>query len=332
MSTLKDVAGKAGVSIAAASTALSGRSSTIGVSAETRARILSAAKALGYRRDPHATSLRTGQTYNIGIWLPKAQAYLAHPQGARNFWGICEAAAGHGYHASIVVPDRMQVDPRLMDGCLIMGAIDAASETQAAQLATDIPVLSMTTPFPGAILVREDRSWGVSRQRAAGYLYDLGHRRMAVTHLMEEESQRIIPSQFEAVAREHGITAQLSSFGEANLDRRYPTIGKILDMDPLPTAAFAIDDDYARNLIGRLMHRGLRVPDDVSVFSGSTLPQPDGAPPGLTGLVLHYELELEELFRKFVNIIEKGSDTTEIRLRPFEVDLVERDSCAPPRE
>ena len=332
MPSLKDVANKAGVSVAAASAALGNRPSNIGVSAETRSRILSAAKELRYRRNPLAASLRTGRTYNIGVWLPNAEAYLTHPQGARNLWTICRIAARHGYHVSIVVPEARHMDPRLMDGCLIMDEATPALEKGAARLTESIPVLSLGASIPGAIFVRESRDWLACRQRAAEYLYDLGHRRVAIAHLEAPSPQDLIQHQFEEAARARGIAVDLHSFSEVALDRRYPTIGAILDMKPLPTAVFAIDDDYARALIPRLIQRGVRVPEDLSVFSGSTLPDAVGMGVGLTGLVLHFERKLEELFGKFVEIIESGSGVTEIPLQPFDVDLVERDSCAPPRK
>lgn len=331
MATLKEIANKGGVSVAAASVALSGRSKTTGISADTRKRVLRIAQKAGYRPNPFARFLRTGKTRIIGLCLPNAAAYLAHPQGARNFWTICRIAAEHRYNISIIVPGLAEIDPRTMDGCLVMAQLEARFQSQLTRLASEIPVLSMTASTDGAIPVHLDKSWTISRQRAAEYLYDLGHRRVAVTQLKPVASQGNIPSQFQKVARDRGIAVQIHAFAEAALDRRYPSTAEILKMKPLPTAVFAIDDDYARALISRLLFQRLRVPEDVSVFSGSTTAETDGMLPGLTGLMLHFEYALQELFREFVRILDGGPRPAKLHLRPFKVDLIERESCVPPR-
>jgi len=65
--SIKDVAHKAGVSIAAASYALNGRG---GIAEGTRLKILKAAQALDYVPSKPAQSMRTGRTDSIGLVLP----------------------------------------------------------------------------------------------------------------------------------------------------------------------------------------------------------------------------------------------------------------------
>jgi DNA-binding LacI/PurR family transcriptional regulator len=330
MTTLKEIAEKAGVSVAAASAALSGRPGTIVVGASTRERVVRIARETGYRPNPLATSLRTGKTRTIGVCLPDPEAYLSHPQGARRFWMFCEIASRHGYFVSILVPDGAEVDPRTLDGCFIMDPIEPEFEDKVARLVPAMPVLCAGTSIAGAVAVHEDGSWHVWRKRAAEYLFDLGHRRVALVQFRRKHSESEIPQQFEETARERDVKSDLHVFEENELDRGYPTIDKILGMQPLPTAVFAIDDEYARALVARLLYRGIRVPEDVSVFSGSISPLPDARLPQLTGLVLHERPLYETLFAEFVKIVDGTSDATEIQLPSLEVELVERDSCAPP--
>src|SRR5690606_28844516 len=67
MSTIADVAARAGVSKATASRALSGRGY---VSEDTRARVQRAADALSYVAHSSATSLATGRTQTVGMIVP----------------------------------------------------------------------------------------------------------------------------------------------------------------------------------------------------------------------------------------------------------------------
>lgn len=65
--SIKDVAKRAGVSIAAASYALNGRE---GVAEKTRQRIMQAVEDLNYQPSKFAQSMRTGKTDTIGLVLP----------------------------------------------------------------------------------------------------------------------------------------------------------------------------------------------------------------------------------------------------------------------
>lgn len=67
MASIKDVALRAGVSVATVSRALSGKGK---VSAASRAAVRQAAKDLGYVLSYNASSLASGRSRNIGVVLP----------------------------------------------------------------------------------------------------------------------------------------------------------------------------------------------------------------------------------------------------------------------
>ncbi len=329
VSTLKIIAEEAGVSVAAASTALSGKKGTIGVGPRTRQRILRIAEKKGYIPNPLATSLRTGRTGAIGIFLKEPEAYLAHPHGARNFWLMSRIAAERGYRVSILYADLGRVDSRTMDGTLVLDeVITPAFARELRTLAASIPVVSLFAPVTGTIPVEVDNSWQERRRIAAEYLYGLGHRRIVVP-VVSQKSGIHVGAQFREVADELRLNVQLTEIPVPDyLKRQYPGIEQILAMDPLPTAVFAIDDDHARNLISRLAQKGIKVPQQISVFSGATFPDAGPMWPGLTGLLLRFDQELEELIGTFIRIIEGKRRPTLINLRAFEVELVERESCS----
>lgn len=124
----------------------------------TRRRILRIAEEAGYRPNPLAASLRTGRTGTIGVCLRDAETYLAHPQGSRNFWRICDIASRHGYRVSILIPGMQGIDSRTLDGCLLMNdRMEPELEDQLNQLAAEIPVMCLAGEIPGAISVQDDR-------------------------------------------------------------------------------------------------------------------------------------------------------------------------------
>lgn len=330
MARLVDVAKKAGVSVAAASSVLGAAPSTIGVSAETRKRILSAAKELNYRRNPLAASFRTGRTYDIGVCIAEARAFLTHPEGSYRFWAICDAAAHMGYRISLVGigPDQ-HLDPRLMDGCIVMGGVSEPIQKSMEAFAKVVPVLTVNVPIAGAVSVAEDMSWVGGRALAAKYLFGLGHRCIAVSYLKRSGSSRDTPRLFRETAREMGIAATIHGLGELTLTREYASLDALWGLEPRPTALFAVDDEYARAAISRLGRRGLRVPEDLSVFSGNTHSEKSPLAPALTGLDLRYDAVIVEMLRKFVAIIEGKSRANEITLGSSSVAVIERDSCIP---
>ena len=70
MATLKDVAQKACVDVSTVSRALN---NTSYVHPETKARIVAAAKELGYRPNVMAKALRQGRRHTLGVIVPLVQ-------------------------------------------------------------------------------------------------------------------------------------------------------------------------------------------------------------------------------------------------------------------
>jgi LacI family transcriptional regulator len=99
---IRDVARVAGVSVAAASLALNGRS---GVADETRRRAVAAARQLGYRANPQAQALRRGRTTTYGFVVRN----FANPFFLEVLSGAQQVAAEAG--ATLLVLDsRYSID------------------------------------------------------------------------------------------------------------------------------------------------------------------------------------------------------------------------------
>jgi DNA-binding LacI/PurR family transcriptional regulator len=331
MARLIDVAREAGVSLSAASIVLGGHSRTIGASKETRRRIQEAADRLGYTPSPAAISLSTGKTKTIGLLFTKTSDFLTHPNGALTLVSMCSSAAELGYRVLLAsfTPD-VAIDNRLMDACIVGGSVNDECAHQLEKLAKRIPVVSTHRKIPGCIVANTDGASKPEFEVAAEYLYDLGHRHIAVADI----NFRVHPAveAFRAVAKRRNLEVNLQAVKDEWRDRTYPTIEQICRLAPLPTAVFAFDDDYARALIARLARDRRRVPEDVSVFSGETHATGFQSAPPLTGTNIFQEHQSAALVRKLVEILkqdEKG--VTEIVLRPPPPELIVRQSCAAPR-
>jgi len=327
MAKLKDVAKQAGVSTAAASAVLGGRSSTIGTSPTTRQRIIEAAEQLGYTPSPAALSLSTGQTNTLGLVISDPVTYLSHPNGAINLASFCNAAAASNYRVLLVTTDREgSIDPRLMDGCVVFGWVDDDTAAIIERMARQIPVASTYRQIPGGITVTINEQTEEKHRQAARHLYQFGHRHLAVVDLpvVRHAAQHI----FEQVAAEQKLDVQLDAFTDDWESRTYESVHEIAALQPMPTAVYAFDDDYARALIARLAHDGKRVPYDLSVFSGSTHSDGFQITPPLTGIDSHYEQQIIRLIEVFTGALRRKEDLEQIVIEPPAVELIERGSCA----
>ena len=90
MSTIKEVAALAGVSICTASRALNNKDN---IRPETRKRILDAVRELDYRPNFSAQSLKHGRTNTLGLIVPD----ITNPYYPKITKSIEEYAANHGY-------------------------------------------------------------------------------------------------------------------------------------------------------------------------------------------------------------------------------------------
>jgi LacI family transcriptional regulator, galactose operon repressor len=268
--TLRDVARLAGVSIGAASKALnaSGR-----LSAETRAKVLSAAKALDYRPNDLAQSLHRARSMTVGI--------LSNDSFGRFTFPIVEALERRLFDQGIAIfmcnatddPAReaRHIDQLLgkrVDG-LIVTARRADRREPIEPAVSGLPVVYVFSRVedPGALCVLPDDEGGAAL--AVGHLAALGRRRIA--HITG-------PERFEAVRlREAGYRAALAEAG-LHMRRGHYRPGAwseawgceaVHDLfsggRTDPDALFCGNDQIARGAIDALREMGRSVPDDVAV-------------------------------------------------------------------
>ncbi|WP_197517269.1 LacI family DNA-binding transcriptional regulator [Microbacterium karelineae] len=267
--TLRDVAGRAGVSTTAASLALRGRP---GVSEATRQRILVAASELGYRAPARRDT--TAERRVVGVLLRDIVSTYSHDVVA----GLEEMARDTGLE---IVLEHGSGEERALDGKLaslrriatdgIVVISTAIGPDTLRAAAREIPIVvvgSLADPVAGVDVVCNDDEHGA--RLAVRHLLDLGHTRIA--HLTRgtepgsaagrrrdgfaDEMARAVP----------GIPPQVEG---GSHERRGPATRYLVhamrhEKNP-PTAVFTETDRLAIDLIGACGDAGLRVPDDVSI-------------------------------------------------------------------
>jgi DNA-binding LacI/PurR family transcriptional regulator len=281
------VAETAGTSVPTVSKVLRGGTD---VSAETRAKVLDAVRAVGYTRRGGAKIESVRDESGLSNML---DLVVTHYEGS---WanlvtagvGREAAAAGLDVVLTLADPDSDWVSRVLRRrGLGVIGAlVDPTSPQFNALSAAGVPVVlidPMTTPPSGAASTGV-ANWNGGRT-AAEHLLALGHKRMGVVagHARHLFSRARVDG-FRAAtdtAPAGGATVSVT-YGGWNRVKAATAANTLLDREPGITGIFACSDEMALGVYDALNARGLHIPEDVSVIGFDDLPEADCVSPRLT--------------------------------------------------
>ena len=336
MATVNDVAQRAGVSDTIVCAVLSPSTAKVRCSSETRRRVIQAAQELGYRRHPFYTAMRTGRTHIIGLYMADASKLLNHPHAAYGLSVVQAALAERGYSPLIAALDNPRIcDFRLMDGLMVLDC-RRGEESLIATAAQAVPTFGwLGTPYDRVDGVYSppdslcDQVRAGNHEIAANYLYDLGHRRIA---LIEPSGGALHPARsvFQRTADARGAAVELDEVYDRLMSRVYSNTMAFLDREELPTAFYALDDEVAQRIAEKLRWKGLAVPADVSIFSRQTdVPDPV-AHTSVTGIFTDWPAVWRGLVHQYLDVIEGKRRVEQIDVSAPAQRVVERTTCAPP--
>ena len=266
---LKSLAEHLSLSPATVSLVMNNAPGASAISAATRQRVLEAATRLDYRPNPIARSLRTRQTFTIGVIVPEfSEGYFTTLMN-----GIEESLLQSGYLHYVVThqgkPDLIDEYPRLLSKRSVDGFLLVNTSLNEA---VRVPVVSIS----GHKKLKGNTNIMLDHDRAAllalQHLYNLGHRRIA---FMKGQRQ-VSDSDFRwdsimAIAKKVGLTIypELCVYLEANSwspELGYPIIRDLLARTRDFTAIFCFNDISAIGAIRAIADANLRCPEDISVI------------------------------------------------------------------
>ncbi len=279
VATIEDVALQAGVSMATVSRALRGMPNVADV---TRERVLTVAKALNYRPDPHASRLAAGRTHAVGMAVPwLGRWYFSQVvSGARDAFAaagydLLLFGVGSGEERSRFVHEWGVLDKRV-DGLLLVDLRLDPSELEAVRNAgtTVVSVGDRYDDFPS---VTVDNKLGASI--AVQHLLNLGHREIGLIGDMPGPLPFSVPSDrhegwaSSLVAAGIEPRADLQAAGRFTVEGGHRAMTQLLAARKRPTAVFAMSDEMAMGAIKAVRDHGMKVPDDMSIvgFDGHEL-------------------------------------------------------------
>ncbi|OLE24816.1 MAG: LacI family transcriptional regulator [Catenulispora sp. 13_1_20CM_3_70_7] len=281
--TIRDVAARAGVSVATVSKVINDR---YGVSEQTAAHVREVIAELGYEASLVAQSLRNHQTNVIGILVADLE-----PFSAELLKGAGDAIRGTGfelvvYSAGGRVGGHVGWEQRYLSrlsGTLVDGAVLVTPTVVGVNYGAPVVAVDPHTGPAGQPTIDSDNVTGA--RMATAHLITLGHRRIALLGGR--------PDLLSAQLRERGfrqamaagglpVEEELVRIGEYDPEVSAAQARLLLALPDRPTAVFAGNDLSAIATMRVADELGLRVPDDLSVVGFDDIPEASQCSPTLT--------------------------------------------------
>jgi len=285
--TVKDVARRAGVSVATVSRALAGSDA---VRPETAERVHEAAHALHYVPHGGARSLATNRTNTVGVMLPDIHGEFF----SELIRGLDRTARRNGYLLLVsgFHSNRRDVEAMLgitrgrVDGLVLMTP-DVEAPCLDQVIAEGMPVVLVNGRAVEGDLdsLEVDNVGGAAA--AVRHLAALGHRSIALVSGPESNHDaRGRRDGYRRALRELGLPspAELEIAGDFTEAAGHLAADALRTMRSRPTAVFAANDAMAIGLLASLRDAGVRVPSDLAVVGFDDIPAARWVSPMLTSV------------------------------------------------
>lgn len=326
MTTIIDVAEKAGVSKSTVSRVLTNSSD---VDPKTKKKVLAAIQELGYQPSRAAQVLRNKKTKLIAVLVPR----ISNAVFAELMQGIENEAAKHQYNVLLCDTDYKAEKEmnylKLIQNGQVDGIIMAAYHNEIA-------VIRDFQKFGPIVLAGEYTeenifpTVAIDHQKAAYQLTE---------HLIKQGHQSIgmvSGSRSSIISRDRE-----KGFHQAMVDYNVPVnkafikalsfgiqqgrdyIQTLLAEGTIPSAIFAANDELAVGIIQEAKKQGLRVPEDLAVVGFDDQPIATIVEPELTTI----RQPFRQLGEKAVELLMKSFEHEAAGKEMLETKLVIRDSC-----
>jgi DNA-binding LacI/PurR family transcriptional regulator len=334
---MRDIAAAADVSQSTVSRVLNAAPTRVPIAAETRKRVIEAARHLGYRPNPLARGLRGASTNLIGAVVRD----FSDPFYAGAIEALVVESMGHGYNVVLghvhgrsdpATPLTAVLEIRHTDAIILLGDMQEHPQFLSDLRDSDVPVVALwqgTSPLEYPTADTDDRA-GV--RAGLAHLESLGHRRIA---FLSSE----MPGPYRA--REDAYTEFMKErFGavpDGYVERCVNTpaggddaLLRLLDLPEPPTAVATATDLVAVGALHAAHRLGVAVPEQLSVVGFDDIMIAPHTVPALTTLRMPIAEIVRYAVTRAIALARDPSGDREARLDRFAPSLIVRDSAAPP--
>ena len=265
--TLQDVADLCGVSRGTASRALTGGGR---VSAETRSRVLEAARSLRYSTNSGARNLRRARAGSIGLWLPGGMNFMEYYM---NFAvGVVESTKDKELTVALIPADFPAAKARSLhvDG-FVMADVIGGDELARAILETGRPVVASELVPPG--MPEPTATVAADHRKAMRELLDRlrSGGATAIAVIRPEVDQMWVGGATEAAAgwaADHGVPVTFVPLtGAPSAQELHRIVRGLRENNPDVDAIVCLPEGLGVGILSTLRELGHSVPDDIQLVS-----------------------------------------------------------------
>ncbi|WP_173917631.1 LacI family DNA-binding transcriptional regulator [Halobacillus sp. Marseille-Q1614] len=309
MSTLKDVAKRAKVSVATASYVMNGSEL---ITKPTKDKVMQAAKELGYRPNGNAKNLKKKKTNIIGLFL----SGFTGPFFNELLEGIQDTVIKQGYEMVVCASDdkhRLLVE-RYVDGAIILN-YHISNELLDSLASEKFPIVvldrELENPYIRQILL--PNKLGMSY--TVNHLVEQGHKRIGfIGGSIESFDGESRLEGFKEVLTHHGFTFNPDDLIRADFTEisGLLSMNKFLeDHDDYPTAFVSANDEMAMGAIKAVQKKGLKVPEDMAFVGFDDIDLARYFQPPLSTVRVQKKQWGQTAAKTLFNMLEKDGDDSE---------------------
>ena len=269
MTTIRDVAKKAGVSVGTVSNVLNNLDT---VTDKNKLKVLNTIKSLGYKPNKIAASLSRKKTMNIGLIVPD----VSSPFYSDLIKGITETLDSYGYNVFLCgSSSSMDKEARIINDLLAMWIdgiilipVCSKKETKKNLEAIDTPVIVVNREIKGfkGDMVIFDNFGGA--YDATNFLIKNEHKKIIILNgPVYSKSFEDRLSGWKASMEENNLyKGNLVFKGDSSVESGYEMMTRAFNKLKKIDAVFAASDLIALGALNAIEEKKMKVPEDISVI------------------------------------------------------------------
>ncbi len=336
--TIRDVAEKAGVSIATVSFVLNKRAGEA-ISEKVRKRVLKAAETLDYHPSASARGLARQRTHNLAIVFYRDASTIANAFYSFVVQGIIKETTRRQYNLLFAFVDDVYegskdlpqpVREHNTEGVLVLHMTSGQMAADIQKLGIPVAAIDVHPHLEGTYGVEIDNVQGA--KHATNHLIELGHRKLGFLFgsierfSIAEREQGFRQALAEAGIR-HTPRQVLHDCGELDHDAGYNKAKQLLARADRPTGIFCANDELGAGVLRAAYELGVRVPDELSVIGFDNITMCNYTNPPLSTVGIDKEAMGRQAVAGLLQLVEK-KEPLESPVR-MGVTLVARASTGP---
>src|SRR5213593_1033757 len=317
--TIKEVAARAGVSVATISRVLNGKGPVRQTASQ---RVMETCQALHFTPHGIARSLSLRRTHTIGLLLPDLHGEFF----SEVIRGIDAEARRTGYHLLVsgFHSDRQEMIAVFrafrgrVDGLIVMSP-DREAASLCSHLPPGFPLVLLNSISDETAAITIDNYGGAHAMVC--HLRSLGHRCIAFIKGPEQNADAA-----ERLRGYRDAAGECLEFeGNFSEEAGHAAGMQLTSMPQRPSAVFAANDAMAVGALSAFREAGLRVPEDIAITGFDDIPIARYVTPPLTTV----SVAIAELGRRAFDLLVNGltGDHEELRHEVLPTTLIIRESC-----